>query len=71
MNWNMNMYLFFKLQNTYSSNLSKIAVMSLAISDVYFSGFEQVFACKETSYVKVSSLHKWSKFTLQITSFFF
>ena len=25
--------------------------MSLAISGVYFSGFEEVFACKEKSYV--------------------
>ena len=32
--------------------------MSLAISDVYFLGFEQTFACKETSYVKVRSSHR-------------
>ena len=32
----------------------KIAVMSVAISDVYFSAFEWISACKETSYVKVS-----------------
>ena len=30
--------------------------MSLAIFDVYISGFEQIFACKEKSYVKVSNL---------------
>ena len=29
--------------------------MSLATSDVYFSGFKQLFACKETSYVKVNN----------------
>ena len=40
------------LIKNYKSNLSKIAVISLAICDVYFSGFNKVFACKETSYVK-------------------
>ena len=30
--------------------------MSLAISDFYFSGFEQVFACKERGYVKAINL---------------
>ena len=50
-----------KLQNNYSSKLRnkcKIAVMSLAISAVFVSGLEQVFACKETSYAKVSNLYK-------------
>ena len=32
--------------------------MSLAIFDVYFSDFEEVFACKETTYIKVSNLCK-------------
>ena len=45
--------------------------MSLAISDFYFSAFEQVFSCKETSYVKVSNLYKWWQFTLEIIFFFF
>ena len=52
-------------------NNSKITVVLITISDVYFSDFEQVFACKETSYVRVSSLYKWWKFTLQIIFFFF
>ena len=44
------MYLFvFEASKNYSSALSKIAVMSLTISDVYFSSLEQVFACKETT----------------------
>ena len=30
--------------------------MSLAISAVFISSFEQFLACKETSYVKVSDL---------------
>ena len=29
--------------------------MSVAITDVYISGFEQVFPCKATSYVKLVS----------------
>ena len=32
--------------------------MSLAIPAVFIPGFEQVFVCKEASYVKVSNLHK-------------
>ena len=30
--------------------------MSLAISAVFVSGFQKVFACKETSHFKVSNL---------------
>ena len=45
--------------------------MLLAISDAYLSDFTQVFVSKETSYVKISSLYKWWKFTLQIVFFFF
>ena len=48
----------------------KIAVMSVAISDVYFSAFEWISACKETSYVKVSkSLQMMNVYV--IDSFFF
>ena len=43
-------------QSSYSSKLSKIAVISLAISAAFISSFQQVFACRETSYVKVSNL---------------
>ena len=32
--------------------------MSLATSTVFISLFEQDFACKEASYVKVSNLYK-------------
>ena len=54
MNWNM--YLFvFEASKNYSLNLSKIAMMSVAITDVYISGFEQVFPCKATSYLKLVS----------------
>ena len=70
MNWKM-YYLSFRLQKIYSANLSKIAVISFAISYVYFSGFEQVFTCKETIYVKVGNLYKRWKLTLQIIFFFF
>ena len=45
--------------------------MSLAIFGGYFSSFKQVFACKETSYAKVSKLYKWWKFMLQIIFVFF
>ena len=38
---------------------------------VYFAGFKQVFACKESSFVKVSNLYKCWKFTLQIIFFLF
>ena len=31
--------------------------MSLAIPNIYSSGFEQLFARKETSYVKIGNLH--------------
>ena len=54
------MYLSYKLQNNYFSKLSKTGVMSLAIFAAFFSGFQKVFACKETSYVKVSNLQKQS-----------
>ena len=60
-----------KFQNNYSSILRKTAVMSLAISAVSISGFQQVLACKKVSYVKVSNLYKWWKFTLHIIFFFF
>ena len=40
-----------------STNSIKIVVM-FAISAVFICGFEQVFACKETSYVEVSDLCK-------------
>ena len=40
-----------KFQKYYSSNLSKIAVMSLCFSDVNFSGFKRV-------YFEVSNLYK-------------
>ena len=44
--------------------------MSVAISDVYFSAFEWISACKETSYVKVSkSLQMMNVYV--IDSFFF
>ena len=43
--------------------------MSLVISNVFISGFEQVFASKETSCIKFSNLYKWWK--LQIIFFFF
>ena len=36
--------------------MSKIVVMSLAISDVFIPGFQQDFTYIETSYVKVSIL---------------
>ena len=49
-----NMYLSFKLQNNYSSNFSRIAEMSIAISDVFVADFEQVFVSNEMSYLKVS-----------------
>ena len=51
------MYLSLNLQNNYFSKISKILVMSLAIN-VVISDFQQVFAGKETSYVKVSNLCK-------------
>ena len=39
------MYLFvFQTSKNYSSNLSKIAVMSVAIFGAYLSGFDKVFA---------------------------
>ena len=46
------MYLSLALQNNYSSKLSKIAVIPLAIAAVFISGFEQAFACK-----KMKSVH--------------
>ena len=46
------MYLPLELENNYSSKLSKITVIPLAISAVFIPSFEQVFACKEVSYVK-------------------
>ena len=46
------------LKKDSSSNLSKIAVMLLVISDVCFPRFEEVLACKETSYGKASNLYK-------------
>ena len=45
--------------------------MSLAISVVFISDSEQVFASKELSYDKVSNLYKWWKCTLEIIFFFF
>ena len=42
--------------------------MSLAIN-VVISDFQQVFAGKETSYVKVSNLCKWWEYMLQIIIF--
>ena len=50
------MHLPMKPQNRYSSNLSKIAVMSLSISAVFICDFEQVFMCKEKSYAKADKL---------------
>ena len=65
------LYLFvFEASKNNFSNLSEITVMSLAFP-VYVSGFEQVSAFKEMSYVKVSNLYKWWMFTLQIIFFFF
>ena len=49
----------------------KTAVILLAIPDIYFSAFERIYACKETSYVKVSILYKWRIFMSQILFFFF
>ena len=43
------MYLSLKLQNNYSSYLSKIAVMSRSIL-IFILDFDQVFTCKEASY---------------------
>ena len=57
MNWNMCLFVCQCSQN-YLSNLSKIAVISLGFSDVYLSGFEHIFASKETSYAKVSNLYE-------------
>ena len=57
MNWNMYL-LVFEASKDHSSNLSKIAVMPLTISDVCCSSCEQVFPCKETTYFKVSNLCK-------------
>ena len=48
------MYLSLVLQNNYSSKLSKIAVMPLAIAAVFISGFEQDFACKKMKKVHVT-----------------
>ena len=59
-----------KPQNNYSSKLSKVAVMSLAIFAVFISTFQQVFACRESSYLKFSNLYKWWKWTLQMIFFF-
>ena len=53
------MHLPMKPQNRYSSNLSKIAVISLSISAVFICDFEQVFMCKEKSYAKADKLYKW------------
>ena len=36
-------FFFFQALKSYSSNLSKIVVMSLVISNVYFSNFERLF----------------------------
>ena len=36
-------FFFFQALKSYSSNLSKIVVISLVISNVYFSNFERVF----------------------------
>ena len=57
MNWNMCLFVCQCSQN-YLSNLSKIAVISLGFSNVYLSGFEHIFASKETSYAKVSNLYE-------------
>ena len=56
MKWNM--YFSLKLQNNYSSDLRKIAVASLAISDCFHFWFEQVFASKKMNYVKISNLYE-------------
>ena len=45
--------------------------MSFAISAVHISDLKQVFACKGTSYVKISNVYKWWKCTLQMIFFFF
>ena len=45
--------------------------MLLAISVVFISDYEHVFACKETSYVKDSNLYNCWKSTLQISFFLF
>ena len=52
------MYVSLKLQNNHSSNLSKMVVMSFAISAVCISDLKQVFACKGTIYVKISNVYK-------------
>ena len=47
------MYLSLKLLSNYSSNLTKIVVMPSTISAVFISDFNKVFACEETSCVKL------------------
>ena len=44
-------------------------LLQLPIYVVFNSSFKQVFACEETSYVKVSHLYKWWKSTLEMISF--
>ena len=63
-------HLALKLQNNFSSKLKKIAVMSHAISAAFISSFQEVFACKELSHVKVSNLYKWWNCMVQIILFF-
>ena len=64
-------YLSLKLQKNYSSIFSKIAVMSLTISDGIFPSWKTFPREKEMSYGENNNLHKWWKFTLQIIFFFF
>ena len=60
LDWNIyRTYFSLKLQNNYSSNLSKISVMSLAMFAVAISGLKQVSEeFNETSYVKFILLYK-------------
>ena len=45
--------------------------MSLVISDVYFSGFERIFSCKETNYVKPVTFTNDEWLRYRSSSFFF
>ena len=54
----------------YFWNLNKITVMSLSIVAAFIPGYEQVSACRENGYIKVSNLYKWRKWTLHIIFFF-
>ena len=57
MNWNMQLFVF-EVSKKLLFKFKQDCCKSLAISDAYISSFEQVFACKETSYVEVTNLCK-------------